>query len=101
MSQVAVFGGGALTEAFLEGMACVTDRPIYLYNRTPDRIDRLRRTYGNLIRVSAPEDLAASNGLVLLIIPVDAILRLDPSLVAQARANGTVLVSCANALPMD
>lgn len=101
VSQLGVFGAGHLTEAFLEGMARVTDRPVHLYNRTPMRVEHLRRLYAHLIPVSAPEHLAAGGGLVLLIIPARAILNLDASLVARAQATGTVLVSCANGLPLD
>lgn len=98
--QVGILGAGRLTEALLEGMVRSTNRPVHICNRTPARIERLRRLYPLLVPVSEPHELAASDALVFLIVPPHAVLKVSASLVARAQETGTVLVSCANGLAL-
>jgi pyrroline-5-carboxylate reductase len=101
MHALSIYGAGHLTESLLAGLAQVTDVPIRLFNRTPEKRDRLRDVYPRLVLADRLADLVAARSFVFVIIPSAAILDLPDELIQGLAASDSALVSCAYDLSLS
>lgn len=100
---ISIFGAGHLTRSLLQGMAEVKPKPprARLYNRTLGHAQALAARFPFVEVVDTPASLVEDGGPALLIVPVAAVLDLDPGLVSTAARTGATLWSCAGGLSLD
>lgn len=94
MSSLSILGAGHLAQSLLEGLAQVTEMPVRIFNRTPARVEGLLEIYPHLIPVEDLTELPTQSAFILLIVPADAIMALDPRFIRTVKQCGAVLVSC-------
>ncbi len=94
MYPISIFGAGHLTESLVKGLSLITRQHITVYNRTYERMLRLKNYYYNLVPISDIENFVIQQSYVFLIISPTGIMNPPEAFRKQLKETDSVLISC-------
>ena len=100
MINISIYGAGHLTKSLLSGLGRVSDAKISIFNRTESKIFELNSIYSNLEKKDSLYKLIKERTILFCIVPIDAIINLDLNVIEKLKQTNSILVSCANGLPL-
>jgi pyrroline-5-carboxylate reductase len=101
MRRISIFGAGHLATSLIKGLGTITDQPISLYSRNPEKANNLVPLYSHLKVVQQCTDLTGYSSIIFILIPPSAVLELDQAFIKEINERDSVIVSCANYLTIE
>jgi pyrroline-5-carboxylate reductase len=101
MNNISIIGAGHLTESLLDGISRIHPIPVFIYNRTENKLKIWKNKYPFIIPISSIQHTVTNSNFIFVMTNAEHLFEITDELRESLQKNNAILVSCIATLSLS